>query len=143
MQRRGRAVRWLAPRRWSTRVNVQGILVCAFEFPGKRRSAWSCQRETRERDERARVGRVGNAVERGDRLRGFALRESDGVVESAGALDGFDNRAELREAALFDGQANQRALLVIAMSQRVQQWQSGFALGEIVAEILAARRRIR
>ena len=59
------------------------------------------------------------------------------------ALDGFDDGAELRESALFDGEADQRALLVVAMAQRMQQRQRGFAFGEIVAEVLAARRRIR
>jgi hypothetical protein len=76
------------------------------------------------------------------RLRGFTRRETRGVVETAGGFDGFDNRAELREATLFDGEANESALFVIAVSQRMQQRQSGFPLREIVAKILAARRGV-
>jgi hypothetical protein len=70
------------------------------------------------------------------------LREADGVIETAGGLDRLDNRAQLRQATLFYGQADQRPLFIVAMTQRMQQRQRGFAFGEVVAEILAARRRI-
>ncbi len=111
-------------------------------MPGTIYEVRSCAKRASEASARE-YGVSGRRFQRGECLRGLALREAGGVVESAGRFDGFDDRPQLREPTLLDGQANERALLIVAMAQGMQQRQRGFAFGEIVAEILAARGRIR
>src|SRR5215468_11498201 len=70
-------------------------------------------------------------------------REARCVFESPGRFDGGEDRLELGHAATLNRLANDRALLLVSMAQRVNQRQCGLALREIIAEVLAPLLRVR
>src|SRR6516162_8000833 len=100
-------------------------------------------REGRERGEPIAAGGVRQRAECGLSLRGLLARKAGRVLESARGFDGGDHRLELRDTAALYGVADDRTLLVVAVLQRVNQWQRRLALREIIAEVLAALLGVR
>ena len=60
------------------------------------------------------------------------------VLQAAGGIDGRDHRLQLRQAAAADRLADRGALRFAAVLERVDQGQRRLALGEVIAEVLAA-----
>jgi len=88
------------------------------------------------------VWRLGEGRQRRQRLVGLGLREPRSVLKAPGGLNCTQDILEPVAATVADHFPHQLTAAVTG-SQRVDQRQRGFALGQIVAEILAAGFRVR
>src|SRR5581483_4861980 len=102
------------------------------------RSGHVLNREARQRRESRTKRRVVQRIERSEGSFRFAARKLRGVFESPGALDCRNDGLELSKPPFFDRETDGGLLRAIAMPQRMNEGQSRFAFGEIVAEILAS-----
>ena len=84
------------------------------------------------------VRTIWERIERLERTLRLTLRKPCGVFESTGGLDGGNDRFELCQSAVLDGEANGSLLRLVSMAQRMDQRQRRLAFGQVVAQVLAA-----
>jgi len=81
----------------------------------------------------------GKGLQGGKRLIHLALSEARSVRKPSQACNGASDLAQMIEAAFRNGFPDHATLRVVSMLQRINHWQRGLALGQIIAEMLAER----
>ena len=62
-----------------------------------------------------------------------------GVLNPASAVDDSNDLLQFIDVAILERIANHGAIITITMGHRVNEWQSGFSLGQVIANILSQR----